>query len=288
MRYRSIDRRRGMYPVRMMCRLLRVSRSGYYAWRARPESTRDKTDRKLTGMIRRIYTESKGTYGSPRVRAELRSQGLDYGRHKVARLMRLASLKGCPKRRFKVTTQSDPSHPVADNLIKQDFTAATADRRWASDTTYISTQQGWLYLAVVMDLYSRRIVGWSMDRWNSRHLVMGALSMALNSRNPEADMIHHSDRGAQYTSDDFRDKLDHHGIQCSMSARGNCYDNAVVESFFGLLKRECVNRVRFRTRDEARAVIFEYIECFYNRKRRHGYLGHISPEEFENRTVGLS
>lgn len=284
MRYRSIDRRRGRYPIRMMCRLLKVSRSGYYAWRARPESTRDKTDRQLTSAIRQIHAESKGTYGSPRIRAELKSQGLDYGRHKVARLMRLAGLKGCPKRRFKVTTQSDPSHPVAGNLIKQDFTAASANRRWAGDITYISTQQGWLYLAVIMDLYSRRIVGWSMDKWNSRHLVMAALSMALDQRDPQGNLIHHSDRGAQYTSDDFRNELDRHGIQCSMSARGNCYDNSVVESFFGLLKRECVNRVRFRTRDEARAAVFEYIECFYNRKRRHGYLGHVSPEAFENRT----
>jgi len=164
MRYQSIDRRRYLYPVRMMCRLLKVSRSGYYAWRARPESVRDKTDRQLTGVIRRIHAESKGTYGSPRIRAELRSQGLDYGRHKIARLMRLARLKGCPSRHFKVTTQSDPSHPVAANLIKQDFTADSTDQRWASDTTYISTQQGWLYLAVVMDLYSRRIVGWSMNQ----------------------------------------------------------------------------------------------------------------------------
>ena len=285
MRYRSIDRRRSLYPVVMMCRLLKVSRSGYYAWRGRPESERDKTDRELTRVIRRVHTESRGTYGSPRIRVELNSQGLTFGRHKVARLMRIAGLKGCPKRRYKVTTQSDPSHSIANNLIKQDFRAVSRDRRWASDTTYISTQ---LYLAVVMDLYSRRIVGWSMDRWNSRHLVISALSMALGCRNPESDLIHHSDRGAQYTSDDFRDELDRHGIQCSMSARGNCYDNAVVESFFGLLKRECANRIRFRTRDEARATLFEYIECFYNRKRRHGYLGNVSPVEFENQTVGLS
>ena len=288
MRYRSIDRRRGLYSVRMMCRLLRVSRSGYYAWRTRPESERDKTERHLTRVIQRVHADSKGTYGSPRIRAELKSQGFDYGRHKVARLMHLAGLKGCPKRRYKVTTQSDSSHPVASNLLKQDFTTASADQRWASDTTYIATQQGWLYLAVVIDLYSRRIVGWSMDRWNSRRLVMDALSMALGSRDPQPNMFHHSDRGAQYTSDDFRNELKRNGIQCSMSARANCYDNDVVESFFGLLKRECVNRIRFRTRDEARAVVFEYIEVFYNRKRRHGYLGHVSPEEFENRTVRLN
>ena len=288
MRYRCIDRRRAVYPVRMMCRLLKVSRSGYYAWRVRPESERDKTDRELTRMIRRIHGQSKGTYGSPRIRMELKSQGFHYGRHKVARLMRKAGLKGCPQRRYKVTTQSDPSHAVAENLIKQDFSAPAVNRRWAADITYISTQQGWLYLAVVMDLYSRRIVGWSMDRWNSRHLAVDALSMALGRRKPTADLIHHSDRGAQYPSDDVRDELDRNGIQCSMSARGNCYDNSVVESFFGLLKRECANRIRFRTRDEARATVFEYIECFYNRKRRHGYLGNISPEEFEKRTLGLS
>ena len=288
MRYLSINRHRGQYPVGMMCQALRVSRSGYYAWRKRPQSERSRRDRELTREIRRIHRESKGTYGSPRIVAELRSEGLHYGRRKIARLMRNAGLKGCPKRRYKVTTQSDPSHPVARNLLQQDFTAESEDRRWAADITYITTGQGWLYLAVVMDLYSRRIVGWSMDRWNARHLVMDALSMALGTRSPRSDLIHHSDRGAQYTSDDFRDLLATNGIECSMSARGNCYDNSVVESFFGLLKRECVNRVRFRTRDEARAAVFEYIECFYNRKRRHGYLGNISPEEFENRTVGLS
>ena len=288
MRYMSIDRHRGMYPVGMMCQALQVSRSGYYAWRVRPESERARTDRELTRQIRQIHAESKGTYGSPRIRVELESLGFHCGRHKVARLMRLAGLKGCPKRRYRVTTQSDPSHSVARNLLKQDFTAESSDRRWVSDITYISTQQGWLYLAVVIDLYSRRIVGWSMDRWNSRHLVMAALSMALGHRSPEDDLIHHSDRGAQYTSDDFRDELDRNGIRCSMSARGNCYDNAVVESFFGVLKRECVNRVRFQTRDEARAAVFEYIECFYNRKRRHGYLGNISPVDFERKTSGLS
>ena len=166
----------------------------------------------------------------------------------------------------------DPSHPVADNVLQQDFTAEAPNERWASDITYISTQQGWLYLAVVMDLYSRRIVGWSMSRWISRHLAIDALKMAIDQRLPEGSLIHHSDRGSQYTSDDFRDELEKHGIQCSMSARGNCYDNAVVESFFGLLKRERVNRAHYLTRDEAKADVFDYIERFYNRKRRHGRL----------------
>ena len=288
MRYRCIDRHRDQYPVRMMCGALSVSRSGYYAWRSRPESERAQIDRKLTDVIRWIHNRSKGVYGAPRICEELKAEGFHHGRHKIARLMRQAGLKGCPHRRFKVTTQSDPSHPVAKNLLQQDFTAEAPNRRWASDITYIPTQQGWLYLAVVIDLYSRRIVGWSMDRWMSRHLVIDAISMALGGRDPGGKLVHHSDRGVQYTCDDFRNLLEQNGIECSMSAKGNCYDNAVVESFFGLLKRERVNRTRYRTREEARADVFDYIECFYNRKRRHGYLGNISPAEFERRTLGLN
>jgi len=285
-KYACIDRRRNRYPVRMMCGLLNVSRSGYYAWRVRPESPRAKRDRELMPKIRRAHARSKGVYGSPRVHAELAADGVRVGRHKVARLMRLARLRGCPRRRFRVTTQRDPSHPVAKNLLRRNFSADAPNQRWASDITYISTHQGWLYLAVVMDLYSRRIVGWSMSRWMSRRIVLAALRMAIDARQPEGALIHHSDRGSQYTSDDFRDALASHGIECSMSSSGNCYDNAVVESFFGLLKRERVNRVRYRTRDEARADLFDYIEVFYNRKRRHGYLGNISPADFEERSTG--
>ncbi len=285
MRYGCINRHRDAYPVRMMCGALKVSRSGYYAWRKRPESDRASTDRSLTDSIREIYRDSKGVYGAVKIRAELKAQGQPYGRHKIARLMRLVGLKGCPSRRFKTTTRSDPGHDKAKNLLEQDFTAKAPDHRWASDITFINTQQGWLYLAVVMDLYSRRIIGWSMARWISRHLVIDALNMALGAREPTDQLIHHSDRGAQYTSDDFRDALARHGIQCSMSGRGNCYDNAVVESFFGLLKRERVNRVRYRTREEARADIFDYIECFYNRKRRHSYVGYIGPADYEHQAA---
>ena len=286
MRYACIDRRRDHYPVRMMCRLLKVSASGYYAWRTRPESARARSDRALMPEIRRVHRESKGVYGSPRVHAELVASGHRVGRHKVARLMRLERLRGCPKRRFRVTTQRDPSHPVAKNLLRQDFSTDAPNRRWAADITYIPTREGWLYLAVVMDLYSRRIVGWSMSRWMNRRLVLSALRMAIDGRQPEGELIHHSDRGGQYTSDDFRDALARHGIDCSMSGAGNCYDNACVESFFGLLKRERVNRVRYRTRDQARADLFDYIEVFYNRKRRHGYLGNISPADFEAQSTG--
>ena len=286
MKYACIDRLRRRYPVRMMCALLRVSRSGYYAWLARPESSRSKMDRELMPKIRHVHAKSNGVYGGPRVHAELVADGVRVGRHKVARLMRLERLRGCPKRRFRITTQRDPSHPVAKNLLKRNFSADVPNQRWASDITYISTHEGWLYLAVVMDLYSRRIVGWSMSRWMSRRIVLAALRMAIDARQPEGALIHHSDRGGQYTSDDFRDALAKHGIECSMSSSGNCYDNAAVESFFGLLKRERVNRVRYRTRDQARADVFDYIEVFYNRKRRHGYLGNISPADFEERSTG--
>jgi len=285
-KYACVDRRRDRYPVRMMCRLLRVSASGYYAWRIRAESSRTTSDRALMMEIRQVHQDSKGVYGSPRVHAELLAKGIPVGRHKVARLMRLARLGGCPKRRFRVTTQRDPRHPVANNLLKQNFSTDAPNRCWAADITYIPTREGWLYLAVVMDLYSRRVVGWSMSRWMSRRLVLAALRMAIDAREPAGGLVHHSDRGGQYTSDDFRDELARHGIDCSMSGTGNCYDNAVVESFFASLKRERVNRVRYRTRDEARADIFDYIEVFYNRKRRHGYLGNISPDDFEAQSTG--
>ncbi len=288
MKYAHIERCRPRYSIQMMCRLLGVSRSGYYAEKTRPESNRSKQDRELMAEIRRVHAESRGVYGSPRIHAELADEGYGVGRHKVARLMRLARLRGCPKRRFRVTTKRDPSHAVAKDLLKQDFSADTPNQRWVADITYLSTHQGWLYLAVVMDLFSRRIVGWSMSRWMSRRIVVDALRMAMDARHPEGPLIHHSDRGGQYTSDDFRSELAKHGIECSMTGGGHCYDNAVAESFFGLLKRERVNRTRYRTRDEARADVFDYIEVFYNRKRRHGYIGNISPADFEGRSAGLS
>ena len=285
MRYICIDRRRTQYPVRMMCRLLKVSSSGYYAWRVRPESQRAQTDRELTRVIRRLHADSQGVYGSPKMRDELKDEGYRCGRHKVARLMRLAGLRGCPKRRFKITTECDPSHPVAKNLLRQDFAAEAPNQRWASDITYISTHQGWLYLAVVMDLYSRRIVGWSMSRWLNRHLVIDALSMAIGSRRPEGELIHHSDRGGQYTSDDFRDELEKHGIECSMSRAGDCWDNAVMESFFGTYKQEWAHHHRWSGLLSARASTHDYIEVFYNRRRLHSALGYRTPAEADEKVV---
>ncbi len=282
MRYGCIDRRRKLYPVRLMCRLLRVSPSGYYAWRIRPESRRVREDREMLRAVRRIHAESDGTYGSSRVHAELKSEGLVCGRSRVARLMRQARLRGCPRRRFRVRSGGPGK---VEHLLRQDFSAVGANERWASDITYIWTSQGWLYLAVVMDLYSRRIVGWSMNRRNSRRLTVDALHMALGQRQPIGELIHHSDRGVQYLSDDYQALLRQHGITCSLSGRGSCYDNAVVESFFATLKRERTRRRQYSTRDEARADVFDYIERYYNRQRRHSYLGHISPVDYENRTT---
>jgi putative transposase len=284
-RYACIDRRRERYPVQMMCQSLRVSRSGYYAWRVRPESYRARQDRELLGEIRDIYAESDGTYGSRRVRKELLEAGIALGRRKVAKLMRSAGLRGCPTKRYRGRAGGLPGGTAAANLLKRDFSAPEIDTRWVCDMTYVWTLEGWLYLAVVMDLCSRRIVGWSMSRRINRHLALDALNMALAYRRPEGGLILHSDQGAQYLSDDYQRVLKQHGITCSMSQRGNCYDNAAVESFFSLLKRERVYRRHYRTREQARADIFDYIERFYNRQRRHSYLGDLSPAEFEKRTL---
>ena len=286
MRYRGIDRRRNQYSVRMMCGALRVSRSGYHAWQVRPESRRARRNRELTRIIRQLHAESDGVYGSPKVHTELMASGVRCGQNRVAKLMRQAGLRGCPKKRYRVKGGGPSGAVVAENLIQQNFSADQINERWASDITFISTRQGWLYLAVIMDLYSRRIVGWSMSRRINRHLALSALNMALGQRQPTDRLIHHSDRGAQYLSDDYQDVLKAYGIRCSISNRGNCYDNAAVESFFSLLKRERVNRVRYRTRDEARADVFDYIERFYNRQRPHSYLGYTSPVQFEKQAMG--
>ena len=283
MRYGCIHRRRPLYPIRLMCRLLKVSSSGYYAWRVRPEPQRVRYDRKLMRAVRRIHAESDGTYGSPRIYAALKAEGLLGGRSRVARLMREARLKGCPKRRFRVGSKRTPAKVT--NLLNQDFSAPGVNQRWASDITYISTTQGWLYLAVVMDLYSRRIVGCSMNRRIRRQVALDALDMALGQRQPTSALIHHSDRGPQYLSDEYQSLLRCHGITCSMSGAGSCYDNAVVESFFATLKRERTRRRQYRTRDDARADLFDYIERFYNRQRRHSYLSYLSPVGYEDKTL---
>ncbi len=265
-----------------MCRVLEVSRSGFYAWLGRDESDRTREDRRLTALIRGIFEESRGTYGAPRVHEALRKRSVGCGCKRVARLMRDAGLRSKLKRRFRVkTTDSNHDHPIAPDLVCRDFTASRPNQVWVSDITYIPTDEGWLYLASTMDLFSRRIVGWSMSSSLKTTIATDALQMALDGRELHGDLIHHSDRGVQYAASDFRKLLDAHSIAASMSRKGNCYDNAAKESFFHTLKTELVHHERYRTRDTARVSLFDYIEVFYNRQRLHSTLGYCSPVEFE-------
>jgi putative transposase len=286
-RFAFIDHRREEFPVTLMCEMLDVSRSGYYAWRGRPPSPRESRRAGLTAKIRSAHEASRGTYGSPRVTVELKAAGLATCVNTVAKYMRQAGVRVTPRRRFVPrTTDPDHPHPLAANVLDRDFRAAAPDRKWACDLTYLWTDQGWLYLSVVIDLFSRRVVGWSMSDDLKTRGVAEALAMAIARRKPakDAGLLHHSDRGVQYACELYRSALEAHGITASMSRAGNCYDNAVAESFFGTLKTELVHRTRYRTRAEARASVFEWIECWYNRKRRHSSLGYVSPERFEART----
>jgi len=281
MRFAFIDVEKTSYPMRILCRVLEVSRSGFYAWLARKPSARDLEDEQLRPQVVKAFETGRGTYGSPRVRDELVDQGFEIGRKRVARLMRELGLQGVCPRKFRVTTNSDHEHPVADNVLNRDFVATRPNEKWATDITYVWTGEGWLYLAVVMDLYSRRIVGWSTADHLKTELCLDALQAALEYRAGIENLVHHSDRGCQYASDRYRAVLDAHGIECSMSRRANCWDNAVAESFFGTLKNELIYRRPWQTREQARNAIGEYIEIFYNRIRRHSTIGGVSPARFE-------
>jgi len=264
-----------------MCQLLGVARSGYYAWQTEKEGPRALENRVLVEHIRVEYKLSRQTYGSPRIWARLRHQGIACGRHRVARLMRREGIRPPrPHRRYPVTTQRQPGVIPAPNRLNQDFSAITANTKWVSDFTYIDTAEGWLYLAIILDLFSRKVVGWAMSAQMNTALVETALHMALQTRQPDASLLHHSDQGSQYTSADYLSALTTLNIQLSMSRVGNCYDNAVAESFFGTLKAECVTN-QFATHTFARTTIFEYIEVWYNRRRLHSTLGYLSPLEFE-------
>jgi putative transposase len=283
-RFAFIQKRCKEFPVKLMCQMLEVSRSGYYAWRDRPASVGQERRVELMGRIRQVHGQSRGTYGSPRVTAELQDQGAKVCQNTVAKYMRQEGLRVTPRRRFlPQTTDSDHPYPIVGNELDQDFTASAPNQKWACDLTYIWTDEGWLYLSVVIDLFSRRVVGWSMSDHLRAEGVAEALQMALQRRRPPPDgsLLHHSDRGVQYACQRYRSLLQEHGIACSMSRRGNCYDNAVVESFFGTIKTERVHRERYRTRAEARSSVFEWIECWYNRRRRHSSLGYLSPETYE-------
>lgn len=282
MKFVWIQEHRDEFDVRRMCRTLQVSSSGFYAWRDRPKSRRRLRQEELTVKIRQAHAESRRTYGSPRICRALALRGEKVCENTVARLMRQRQIRARIKRRFVPrTTDSLHAYRPAPNHLGRDFAAAKPDRKWVADITYIPTDQGWLYLAAVLDLCSRRIVGWSMGEHMKADLVGDALNMALEQRRPSPGLLHHSDRGVQYACDDYQRLLSEHGLQCSMSGKGNCYDNAVMESFWSTLKTECVNEQRYATREQARQSIFEYIEVFYNRKRLHSSLGYLSPETFE-------
>ena len=285
MRFRLIDAKKAEwasdFPIERMCGLLDVSASGYYAWKNRDPSQRQLDDMVYLAHIRAHFATSNGTYGSPRMHAELRDQGLAIGRHRTARLMRDNGLKANQKRRFKKTTDSDHGGPVAANLLDQDFACDGPDRKWGVDISYVWTAEGWLYLAIVLDLFSRRLVGWATSDRLKRDLALKALRRAIALRQPGPGLIHHSDRGSQYCSDDYQRLLKDQGMIPSMSGKGNCYDNAMVETVFKTIKSELVWRTSFQTRTQAEIFIARYIDGFYNPCRRHSALGYKSPITFE-------
>ena len=277
MRYAFIDQHRDSYPLQMLCTALQVSDSGFASWQRSDGPKQWLSDEALLKRIREIHEETKAAYGSPRIYQELKGCGIPVSKGRVERLMREHGLRGRHKRRFKATTDSKHTLPVAPNRLEQNFETERPDQAWTADITYIATAEGWLYLAIVLDLYSRQIVGWAMRERMTKELVIDALRMAWFRRRPPPGLIHHSDRGSQYCSHDFQKQLATYGMLASMSRKGNCWDNATSESFFNSLKNERVHGSRYETRDEARADLFEYIEVFYNRSRRHSALGGQSP-----------
>jgi transposase InsO family protein len=286
MRFAFIRVEKANYPVRVLCRVLEVSRSGYYAFEKHRPSARELSDRVLVGEIREIHTENREVYGSPRVHRVLRKRGRRVARKRVARLMRRERIVGRRRRRFCLTTDSRHDLPIAENALDRQFTVEQPNTAWVTDITYIRTYEGWLYLAVILDLFSRRVVGYAMSANIDRHLVLEALATATSQRAPDRGLLHHSDRGSQYASHDYQDALDGHGIECSMSRRANCWDNAVAESFFGTLKSETDEQ--YETRALARASIIEYIDGFYNPVRMHSSLDYLSPIEYELRNAQVT
>lgn len=289
MKFAFVARHRPVWRTRVMCRLLEISTSGFYEWLGRAQSARSLDNARLLVGIRESFALSHKTYGSPRVWKDLIVAGERCGENRVARLMRLANIRANPKPRRKPTDVGlRPEHSIAPNVLNRHFEADAPNRKWAADFTYIWTGEGWLYLAVVVDLFSRRVVGWSMQPSMTSQLVLDALVMALWRRGKPAELLHHSDQGSQYNSEDFQRLLAAEGITCSMSRRGDCWDNSAVESFFASLKKDRVHRKTYPTRDAARADIFDYIEAFYNTRRRHSTLGQVSPAEFERTQLGLA
>ncbi len=272
------------YPVRVLCRVLEISHGGYYRWLSAPTSSRERQNNSLIRDIEQIHDSSRKTYGSPRIHAQLNAMGKPCGRGRIERLMRKFGIRSKLKKRFRKTTDSDHSARISANLVQRKFNVAQPNATWVSDVTYLWTNEGWLYLAVTLDLFSRKVVGWSMSDRLTTQLALDSLNAALNSRQVEAGLIHHSDRGREYAADDFRARLKSYGIRQSMSRRGDCWDNAVAESFFHTLKAELHQRQGFVTRREARQTVFEWIEVFYNRQRLHSTLGYQSPAMYEQQT----
>lgn len=282
-----VDQHRRQFPVSTMCQLLEVSRAGFYAWLSRPESRRAREDRSLLTHIEAIHRESREAYGTVKTWRELRAQGVPCGRNRVGRLRQHAGIETKRKRRFRVTTQSRHSFPIAENVLARRFVVDQPNCVWVGDITFIPTRAGWLYLAVLLDLYARRVVGWAMSPYIDRELVTQALNMALQRRRPKPGLIHHTDQGRQYATGSYQQRLIEHGVEPSMSRKGDCFDNACAESFISTLKNELTHHLQFNTREEARTAIFDYIEVFYNRQRLHQTLGYLSPAEFERR-AGVS
>jgi len=273
------------YPIALMCRALEVSESGYHAWTKREVSKRAQEDQVLAEQREHIFQANRGVYGSPRIHAELQEQGRRCGRKRIARLMQERGISAQRKRRRVRTTDSNPSNPVAPNLLNREFTASAPHTKWVTDITAIDTAAGDLYLAGVVDSYSGMAVGWAMGKWRDEQLVTDALMMAVVRRRPQPGLLHHSDRGSQYTSQGYLALLRSYDVEVSMSKKADCYDNALMESFFGTVKEECVYRHTFRTRSEARQTIFEYLEVFYKRTRRHSALGQVSPVIYEQKAI---
>ena len=281
MKFAFIQAEKAKLPVARLCEVLEVSRSGFYAWSVRPPSQRAVTDGKLVPLIRASHAQSRGTYGSPRVYEDLRALACRVSRKRVARLMRSEGLAARRPRRYKATTDSQHAQPVAPNLVARKFQAEEPNRVWVTDMTYVWTWEGWLFLAAIVDIFSRRIVGWALAEHLRTELALEALGMALGMRQPEHGLVHHSDRGCQYASDAYRAELEARGIVCSMSRVGDCWDNAVAESFFATLKTELIHRRPWPTKHEARMAIHDYIGAFYNPHRRHSSLGYLSPMDYE-------
>lgn len=288
-RFRFIDAEKGRYPVALLCRTLRVSRSGFYAWRQRGPSARAQSDAQLTKQIVTVHQQSRGIYGAPRVQAHLKAVGQGVSRKRVARLMRQANLNGTYRRRRVRTTVADPTATPAPNVVNRQFQAAAPNQLWVGDITYVPTVEGWLYLAILLDVYSRRVVGWAMADHLRADLALDALNMALHQRRPlRGALVHHSDRGCQYTAAVYQARLAAHGITVSMSRTGDCFDNALAESFFGSFKSELVDDAHWLTRRAARSAIFDWLEVFYNRQRLHSALGYRSPVAFEADAASLA